>query len=94
MCVCVCVCVCVYNVCVHGPEHLCVCSTFFVSDCRFYMNHHYYLIPGAFYLLTSANDWSLTDSKFPSVFRTHLSILIDLNNVVVCMVPISRVYHP
>ena len=30
--------------------------------------------------------WSFSDSKFPQVFRTLLSILADLNNVVVWMV--------
>ena len=32
------------------------------------------------------SHWSLTDSKFPQVSRTLLSILADLNNAVVWMV--------
>ena len=30
--------------------------------------------------------WSLSDSKFPQIFRTLLSILADVNNIVVWMV--------
>ena len=30
--------------------------------------------------------WSLNDNKSPQVFRTLLSILVNLNNAVVCMV--------
>ena len=37
-------------------------------------------------LCSLASHWSLTDSKFPQVFRTLLSILADLNNVVVWIV--------
>ena len=31
-------------------------------------------------------NWSLSDSESPQVSRTHLSILTDLNNVVLWMV--------
>ena len=42
--------------------------------------------------------WSLSDSKFPQVSRTLLSILVVLNNVVVWTVstrpPASKTYRP
>ena len=37
-----------------------------------------------FYVVVSY--WSLNESKSPQVSRTHLRVLIDLNNAVVCMV--------
>ena len=36
--------------------------------------------------LVDVFHWSLTDSKFPHVFRTLLSILTDVYNAAVCMV--------
>ena len=64
-----------------------------------------YLMPKSLLLLfyslrvfqTSIN-WSLSDSKFPQVSRTLLSILANLNNIVPCMVlihpPISTSSSP
>ena len=57
---------------------------------RLYSNIQYYFTPSEFFthLWLVVFLWSLSDSKFPQISRTFLSILGDLNNAVVWMLSI------
>ena len=88
---------------VFWPIHVFLCEMSFISLLKrlsYYYYYYYYLLfesfPHQFYLMVS--HWSLSDSKFPLLSRTLLSILAVLSNAVIRIVstcsPTSKSTRP